>query len=162
MAESSTVAGSAPLPTVIPTATAAPGWWRETDFSTPTLKKLPGVPRPQFKGGAGGVEPGTKVPFQVISCPTDSVKITDIRTASGPWWHISGTTSIRNLWYWKAEISAGGQHWASLYRSEAPVVDGVLVRLNLTTIPAGAQQIRLMAVDGTGNYPEPCVVAVEP
>ena len=41
------------------------------------------------------------------------------------------------LWYWKAEISADGANWASLYRSEQPMVNGVLVRLNLTTIPAG-------------------------
>lgn len=96
------------------------------------------------------------------------MKITDIRTASGPlrqaqgrlWWHISGTASIPNLWYWKAEISEDGQNWANLYRSEMPIVNDVLVRLILTTITAGAQQIRLMAVDGTGNYPEGCVVDV--
>ena len=158
--ESSAMVGVTPLPAVTPTVTPTPGWWHEADFATPSLKKLPGVPRPKFQGGAGGVEPGTKVPFQVISCPTVGVKITDIRTAEGPWWHISGTVSIPNLWYWKAEISTDGQHWASLYRSEAPVIDSVLVRLNLTTIPAGAQQIRLMAVDGTGNYPEGCVISV--
>jgi hypothetical protein len=161
MPEFRAMVGPAPLPTVTPTVTAAPGWWDETDFATPTLKKLPGAPKPKFQGGmGGGQEPGEKVPFKIISCPTIGVKITEIRTASGPWWHIFGVASIPNLWYWKAEISADGKNWASLYRSEAPVVNGVLVRLNLTTIPAEAQQIRLMAVDGTGNYPEPCVVKV--
>ena len=159
--ESNAMAGPAPLPTVTATITPTPGWWQETDFSPPTLKKLPGVPRPKFKGSAGAQEAGKNVPFQVISCPTGGVKITDIRTASGPWWYISGTASFPNLWYWKAEISADGQHWASLYRSKSPVVSGLLVRLNLTTIPAGAQQIRLMAVDRTGNYPAPCVVRVK-
>jgi hypothetical protein len=88
------------------------------------------------------------------------VKISDIRTASGPWWHISGTASIPDLWYWKAEISADGSNWASLYRSEAAVVSDVLVRLNLTTIPAGSQQVKLTAVDRTGNYPKPCLVRI--
>ena len=123
MPESLAMVGPTPLPTVTPTLTPTPGWWSETDLATPTLKKLPGVPRPKLKGGAdGAAEPGQKVPFEIISCPTEGVKISDIRTASGPWWHISGTASIPNLWYWKAEISADGANWASLYRSEAPVV----------------------------------------
>jgi len=161
MPESLAMVGSTPLPTVTPTLTPTPGWWSDVDFATPTIKKLPGVPRPKFKGGAGSAaEPGQKVPFEVISCPTEGVKILDIRTASGPWWHISGIASMPNLWYWKAEISADGTNWASLYRSEAPIANGVLVRLIMTTIPAGARQIRLTAVDRTGNYPEPCVVNV--
>ncbi len=44
-----------------------------------------------------------------------------------------------------------------LYRSERPA-SGLLLRLNLTTLPGGPLLIRLTAVDRTGNYPEPCVV----
>ncbi len=44
-----------------------------------------------------------------------------------------------------------------LYRSERPA-SGLLLRLNLTTLPAGPLLIRLTAVDRTGNYPGPCVV----
>ena len=36
----------------------------------------------------------------------------------------------------------------------------LLVRLNLTTIPTDARQIKLTVVDRTGNYPEPCVVGM--
>lgn len=156
------VAGALPpqLPTVTATRTPAPGWWRDVSFATPTLKKLPGLPNPQFGNGVGGQAPGTKVAFQPISCPTAGVKISDIRTAAGPWWHIFGSASIPNLWYWKAETSADGQQWASLYQAETTVTDGLLLRLNLTTVPAGARQMRLTAVDRTGNYPEPCVVKI--
>ncbi len=114
------IARTTPLPTVTPTATPTPGWWGKADFATPTLPKLPGVKKPAFSGGVGGQEPGQPVPFTVISCPTAGVKITEIRTASGPlrqaqgrqWWHIFGVADIPELWYWKAEASADGQHWA--------------------------------------------------
>lgn len=156
------VAGAMPpkLPTVTATLTPAPGWWQDVSFATPTLKKLPGLPNPQFDNGVGGPAPGARVVFQPISCPTTGVKISDIRTAAGSWWHIFGTASIPNLWYWKAEISADGQHWASLYQAETAVSGGLLVRLNLTTVPASARQMRLTAVDRTGNYPGPCVVKI--
>ena len=88
------------------------------------------------------------------------VKITAIRTASGPWWHIFGVADIPELWYWKAEASVDGQHWAMLYRN-GHAAAGLLLRLNLTTLPAGALLLRLTAVDRTGNYPEPCVVRAE-
>ncbi len=151
------IAQTTPLPTDTPTATATPGWWDEADFATPTLPKLPGVKKPAFSGGVGGAEPGQPVPFTVISCPTAGVKITEIRTASGPWWHIFGVADIPNLWYWKTEASVDGQHWAMLYRSER-AASGLLLRLNLTTLPAGPLFLRITAVDRTGNYPGPCVV----
>ena len=151
------IAQTTPLPTVTPTATLTPGWWNEADFATPTLPKLPGMKKPGFSGGVGGKEPGQPVPFTVLSCPTAGVKITEIRTASGPWWHIFGMADIPELWYWKAEASSDGQHWAMLYRSER-AASGLLVRLNLTTVPGRPLHLRLTAVDRTGNYPGPCVV----
>ncbi|MCO6451215.1 MAG: hypothetical protein J5I90_10560 [Caldilineales bacterium] len=154
------VAELPPVPTTTVTATATPGWWDDVTLATPTLPKLPGLPRPGFQGVAGQ-EPGQKVAFQVVSCPTAGVRIADMRTAQPGWWQISGTASIPNLWYWKAEISVDGSHWANLVRAETAVVDGVLVRLNLSTVPAGAKQMRLTAVDRTGNYPEPCLVTVQ-
>ncbi len=157
MPERAVIAQATPLPTVTPTATATPSWWDKADFATPTLPKLPGVQKPAFSGGVGGAEPGQSVPFTVISCPTAGVKITEIRTASGPWWHIFGIADIPNLWYWKAEASIDGEHWAMLYRGEW-AASGLLVRLNLTTLPAGPLLLRLTAVDRTGNYPGPCVV----
>ena len=151
------IAQTTSLPTVTPTATAPPGWWNDADFTTSTLPKLPGVKKPAFSGGVGGPEPGQPVPFRVISCPTAGVKITGIRTAAGPWWHIFGVADIPNLWFWKAEASADKEHWAMLYRSEQPA-SGLLVRLNLTTVPTGERLLRLTGVDRTGNYPGPCVV----
>ena len=159
MPERAVIAQTTPLPTVTPTATPTPGWWDDADFATPTLPTLPGVKKPAFLGGVAGQESGQPVPFTVLSCSTAGVKITEIQTASGPWWHIFGMADIPNLWYWKAEASSDGQHWAMLYRSEQPA-SGLLLRLNLTTLSAGQLFFRLTAVDRTGNYPGPCVVGV--
>jgi curved DNA-binding protein CbpA len=91
------------------------------------------------------------------TCPSEGVQITRIQNASGPWWHIFGTADIPNLWYWKMEASLDGDDWLMLYESRSPA-SGLLVRLNLTTLPALPKYIRLTAVDRSGNYPEPCVV----
>ena len=46
------------------------------------------------------------------------------------------------------------------YRSNAAVQDGLLIEFNTRTVPRGEYQLRLTAVDRTGNYPEPCVIGV--
>ena len=59
-----------------------------------------------------------------------------------------------------AELSADGQGWTVLYRSEGPVAAGQLIEFNTRTVPRGSYQLRLMAVDKTGNYGPPCTVAL--
>ena len=156
----SVAAVPAVLPTPTTTVTPTPGWWAGISLATPTLPKLPGVVKPGFKG-IGGPGAGEKIPFRVVSCPLGNVHIADIQTAEIGWWQIAGTATLPNLWYWKAEISPDGKSWAGLYQSRTQAVNGLLVRLNLSTIGKGPHQIRLTAVDNTGNYPEPCVVSVQ-
>jgi formylglycine-generating enzyme required for sulfatase activity len=122
----------------------------------PTAPAAP-VPAPS---GAGGLQTGQQVPFQVIACPTQGVAISSIIAAKPGWWDIRGDADIQNLEYWKCEISADGTSWTVLKRSESPLRDGVLVEFNTGSVPRGAYQIRLTAVDRTGNYPEPCVIQV--
>ena len=38
--------------------------------------------------------------------------------------------------------------------------NGVLIEFNTGTVPRGTYQIRLMAIDRTGNYPEPRIIQV--
>ena len=155
-------AGLHPLPTSTPTVTPTPGWWMNRDFKvTPTLKKLPRVPKPKFKGGIGGEEPGKPLKIKPVSCPTGGVQITGVETGGGAWWHVIGVAAIPNLWYWKVEASPDGKTWLHLYRQDAPA-RGVLSRVNLTTMPARPAFFRLTAVDRTGNYPEPCTIQVNP
>ncbi len=154
------VANLTPLPTSTPTVTPTPGWWANRDFeATPTLKKLPGVPKPRFKGGIGGEEPGKPIKIKPVSCPTAGVKITGVETGGGAWWNVIGVAAIPSLWYWKVEASPDGKAWLHLYRQDAPA-RGILSRVNLTTMPAPPAFFRLTAVDRTGNYPEPCTIRV--
>lgn len=128
------------------------------------------TPRPPAAKPAAPKRPGSSatssapgpqgVPFQVVACPAPGVKITAITEARPGWWSIRGTADIPDLAYWKGEISSNGQSWNMLYRSSSPVRDDVLIDFNTGTVPRGAYQIRLTAVDRTGNYPEPCIVQV--
>jgi len=155
----------APTPALLPTVTPEPsptgGWWDGVTMTPAALPALPGVPAPGTGGlGVGGASGGEDVPFSVAACPQPAVKITKIVTAKPPWWNVYGTATIPNLEYWKAELSADGQGWALLYRSAAPVADGLLIEFNTRTVPKGAYQLRLLAVDRTGNYGEPCTVSI--
>ena len=151
---------ASPLPTVTPTGTPAGGWWDHVTLTPAPLPKLPALPAVGLGGAAGGVQAGQPVAFQVLACPTGGVAISAITTAKAGWWNITGTAEIPNLEYWKGEISADGKGWTMLYRSPQPVRDGLLIEFNTRTVPAGTYQIRLLAVDRTGNYPAPCTIQV--
>ena len=151
-----------PLATVTPTVESTSGWWATVPVTaTPALVGLPGLPKISLSGGASGLQAGEPMAFSVVNCPRGDVKITAVTTAGKPgWWNIVGTAAIPNQEYWKGELSPNGQGWTMLYRSNAAVQDGLLIEFNTRTVPAGAYQIRLTAVDRTGNYPEPCVIGV--
>jgi formylglycine-generating enzyme required for sulfatase activity len=125
----------------------------------PVAPRPPALPTARA-GPAPGSGAGQPIPFQTIACPTQGVAITAITAARPGWWNISGSAEIANLDYWKGEISADGQGWTVLYRSSSPVRNGVLIEFNTGTVPHGTYQVRLLAVDRTGNYPEPCIIQV--
>jgi hypothetical protein len=151
---------ASPLPTVTPTVTPVGGWWNDVTLTPAPLPKLPALPAVGLGGAASGVQAGQPVAFQVIACPTGGVAISGITTAKPGWWNITGSAEIPNLEYWKGEISADGNGWNLLYRSSRAVRDGLLIEFNTRTVPAGTYQVRLLAVDRTGNYPAPCVIQV--
>ena len=155
----------APTPVLLSTVTPQPsptgGWWDAVSMTPPALPVLPGVPAPGTGGlGLSGASGGDDVAFSVVACPQPTVKITKIVTGKPPWWNVYGVATIPNLEYWKAELSADGRGWALLYRSAAAVGDGLLIEFNTRTVPKGAYQLRLLAVDRTGNYGEPCTVGI--
>lgn len=155
-----------PLALPSPTPTATLGWWDNGRFITPTmpvLGKLPGLPSVSLGGGPGNgsAAAGQPISFQTLSCPTATVRIEQIVTGKPGWWVIQGTANIANLSYWKGELSPDGSHWTMLYRSESPVKQGTLINFLTRTVPPGTYQLRLTAVDRTGNYPPPCIVQVK-
>ncbi len=151
----------ADLPSPTATVTATPGWWGSASMTPPAQASMPGLPTVELSAKAG-VKQGAPVQFKTLSCPRADVKIEDVTGGQRRgWWNLYGSAAIPNQWYWKGEISADGKGWQMLYRSEAPVQGGLLIEFNTRTVPAGTYQVRLTAVDRTGNYPEPCVIEVK-
>jgi hypothetical protein len=74
---------------------------------------------------------------------------------------IVGTAAIDRFSFYKLEIGIGRdpQSWSvvgDLHR--APVTDGLLGTLDTDALPPGDYTIRLVVVDATGNFPEPCLL----
>jgi len=140
-----------PTPTPLP-PTATP-------TATPTIK-----PRPTRRKAPP--RPKTTPTQQVVSpaCPTAGAMITSPgmgQTLTGPT-SIVGTANIPNFQYYKLEwssVSAPDQwHWFA--GAESPVNNGVLGTFDPALVPPGKYNIRLVVVDITGNYPQPCNVQV--
>ena len=56
------------------------------------------------------------------------------------------------------EFRVPGGEWSFVERHDAPVAGGALGSWNTGTVPAGEYELRLIVVDISGNYPEPCTV----
>lgn len=160
---------ASPLPTGTPMPSPTGGWWDRVSMTPPAPGALPGIPSVASLDAAGGGPPaGQAVPFSIVACPEPAVRIARIVTGKAGWWNVYGTAAAANLEYWKVELSAdsfdsaqdGGQGWTLLYRQNAGVQDGLLMEFNTRTVPAGAYQLRLLAVDRTGNYGAPCTVSI--
>ena len=149
-----------PVATRTPTVTPTVGWWAARDFeATPALPGLPALPTVEISAEMGGGA-GKPVAYQVVSCPRpDAAQIVAVVRAGRGWFNIYGNVGVEDLWYWKAEISADGKNWTRLYADGRPR-QGLLVEWRTDTVPAGTYLLRLMAVDRTGNYPEPCIIQI--
>ncbi|MEA3432121.1 MAG: hypothetical protein U9R01_05545, partial [candidate division WOR-3 bacterium] len=74
---------------------------------------------------------------------------------------IQGSACIDNFQYYKFEFKGeGATEWSFLKRFDEPVGSGVLGTWDTSILPAGTYRFRLVVVDNTGNFPEPCEVQV--
>jgi hypothetical protein len=132
------------LPTVAPIATPLA---RPPD--TPT-------PPPTAEGGAPPeVAACTSAGTQIVS-PGNGDQVSGIV-------EVLGTASLPDFAFYKFEIQwPGSDEWITVQSFELPVAGGVLGHWD--TIPLaqepGTYKFRLVVVDKTGNYPEPCVIVV--
>jgi LysM repeat protein len=133
---------AAPTPVVQPVRpkvrpTAAP-----TPTPTPT-------PTPQV----AVCSPQANITEPTVNAELDGSGITFVR----------GTATIDNFWYYKLEFAFGEwpTEWFLIEDLHfEPVVGGYLGDWKTGALPEGVYQLRLVVVDGTGNYPEPCQVQV--
>jgi len=75
---------------------------------------------------------------------------------------VRGSAHIDDFDYYKFEyrIKGGAPDWAFVQSFKDTVTDGVLGAWDTSALPAGVYFFRLVVVDKTGNYPEPCQVEV--
>ncbi len=159
---------AAPTPEPTPTATrflrATPTYSPEELTPTPTATATRVRPTRQVIPTPLPVTP-TATLAPPPQCPTPGVNLTSPRPGarlSGVV-QVTGTASIGNFWYYKVEIGIGRNpsQWSVVGDLHyAPVSDGVLETFNAAAFPPGEYSLRLVVVDKTGNFPEPCAVAI--
>lgn len=151
-------AESEPTPTVLlqPTPTLTPGPPTPTPSPRPTR-----TPRPTATPEVT-LTPTPK-PVVLPNCPIDGVRLTYPTVDAvlkGPV-EVMGSANIDNFDYYKFESRpAGASEWSTLQLFRERVADGFLGIWDTSALPAGAYAFRLVVVDKTGNYPEPCEVQV--
>lgn len=147
----STLTPTPPPATITPTATA-------------TKQRPTRPPQPTETPGADATPtPVVRPP----ACPNPNARITSpgpnqVVQGNVP---IRGTANIAGFQYYKVEVGPGNNpkdhEWTVVGNlHERPVSGGVLETFNSGAYPAGTYSLRLVVVDQTGNYPEPCRVTV--
>lgn len=131
------------LPTPTPTLTPTP---RPTSVPQVVASSTPETPE------SGGVPPNCPNPRGHISQPNDGA------TVSGSV-QIIGAAASDNFDYYKIEFRVPGTDWNFIQDFKTPVPsEGFLGAWNSDTVPPGTYEFRLVVVDSTGNYPEPCKI----
>lgn len=153
-----------PLPVATPTPTPVvdlpPTPTPPPLLPTPTPTPTP-IPQPRATAAAevtetptpaaAGVSPGCPIPGAQIVQPGTGAQVTGVI-------QVIGTASIDAFDYYKFEFRVPGGDWSFIQRFDVPVVGGVLGAWNTDTVAPGEYEFRLVVVDGTGNYPEPCTL----
>jgi hypothetical protein len=74
---------------------------------------------------------------------------------------VIGTAAHSDIQFYKIEYTpAGSANWVYLAGDQNAVVNGVLANIDTHVLGNGAWTLRLVVVDQTGNYPEPCQVTI--
>ena len=101
------------------------------------------------------------------SCPNPNVRIVSpgVNQVIQGNVQLRGTANIPNFQYYKIEVGTGSSPrdgaWTvvgTLHYS--PVENGILETFNSAAYTPGTYTLRLVVVDSTGNFPEPCRVTV--
>jgi len=165
-----------PSPTPEPTATETDGpLVASTLTPTPPPPTVTSTASPTLERPTRPVRPTTTPEVNVTAtpvvrpaaCSNPNVRITSPganQTVKGPV-PVRGTANIANFQYYKVEVGPGAnpkdQEWTVVGQlHQTPVTGGVLETFNSDAYPTGLYTLRLLVVDQTGNYPEPCRVTI--
>lgn len=145
-----------------PSITTPPSETPPLFIPTPTLPRTiveVGTPAPTAVTEPPGVTQPPPAfcahPQAHITSPGDSATLQGIV-------EVKGTADITNFWYYKLEVASGDSPiaWRWIGAEYQPVTAGVLILWDTSIFPPGPYSLRLVVVDKTGNFPEPCQVVV--
>jgi hypothetical protein len=133
-----------PIPEVTPTKPPTPRP-RPTRRPEPTPVAAPTSARPAVR------PPRCPDPRAAITSPGLEAEVSGMVP-------IFGTAVHENFKFYKLEYGIGSNpgSWSYFDGGETPVQDGRLGTLNAGALPPGSYGIRVVVVDTTGNFPQPC------
>lgn len=147
-----TLTSTPPPPTITPTASATTVRPTRPVQSSETPAALVATPTPV-------VRPPT--------CPNPGVRIVSpgVNQVVQGNFAVRGSASIADFSYYKIEVgpglNPGDNAWTVVGNlHDAPVNSGVLATFNSGSYAPGIYTLRLVVVDATGNFPEPCRVTI--
>jgi hypothetical protein len=101
------------------------------------------------------------------NCPNPSVRVSSpgVNQVVRGNYPVRGTANISSFQYYKVEVGPGSSpknhEWTVVGQLHYnPVAGGILETFNSGDYPPGTYTLRLVVVDQTGNYPDPCYVTV--
>ncbi len=153
---------STPTPTLIVQLPPTPTLPVLLPTPTPTLTPTPrptavpqtvNTPTPEPAANTG-VTPNCPNPGGRITQPGDGATVSGMV-------QIFGAAVTENFDYYKIEFRVPGSDWNFIQAYDTPVpTEGFLGAWNSDTVPPGTYGFRLVVVDVTGNYPEPCEITL--
>ncbi len=161
---SQTLVADIPLPLVTPSPTPLivlpPSPTPPPLLPTPTPTDTP-RPRPTLPP-LESVTPTSEASVGIpANCPVPGVRISEPgtgATVSGVM-QIVGSANIPDFWYYKFEFRGNSfGEWTFVQRFDTPISGGILGAWDTRSVPSGAYEFRLVVVEKTGNYPEPCTL----
>lgn len=154
------------IPTPTPTRRPSPTPTRRPRPTSTPRRTPTATPIPPTKALASPTIPTSPTPTLMPvtpACPNPQAAITfpaNGDTLSGQV-DVFGSADIDRFDYYKFEFRpAGAPDWSFLVRFEQSVSEGPLMMWDTSTVPPGTYDLRLVVVDETGNYPEPCAIHV--
>lgn len=151
-------------PLVAPTLTSTPAPPTITPTATATIVR---PTRPIVPSDTPEVASTQAPAVAPPACANPNVRITSpgVNQVVQGNFLVQGTANHASFQYYKVEVGPGAnprdQEWTvvgQLHRN--PVAGGVLETFNGGAYPAGTYTLRLVVVDQTGNFPDPCRVTI--
>lgn len=154
------VGQASPTAIYIPTITPTPAPPTATPTRTPTIIR---PTEPVVEITPTPAVTATPIPV-APACPNPGVRFTSPgmgAQVSGVV-RVAGTAAIDNFQFYKVELGVGDrpQDWSFLFSGNSTVNGGVLGNWDTSHLSPGIYSLRLVVVDNTGNYPEPCRTSV--